>query len=515
MPASSPVPQRWSRYGWGSILAASAFIALTCWWLTQDSSVPIFDAGDHLSTALHFHELLSAGDLLGPFNYVTRYPPFVHTIGAFAAFIGGFNVAAPIIGQNLVFVALLTVGCYQAGKLLFGPQAGFLAAIFALGSPMLIAQFHVFMLEAPETALVAVSIWLILATRRFSRVRISAWAGLAVGVGLLVKEQYIFFVLGILLCAILRGGWRNRRGLLWFLAVAFVVGSPWYIRHLSYLHNILGYAGGSPHVPHEELPTLISLHNLTWYLWSILDYQLLVPLFLLVGVGLVLMIAGIARRDPELEGERIELLAGMFVAWLAITLTPHHDIRYGLPLLPYLALAGTGWIVSARPSMRRVAISVVVAAVGLNTLGTTLGSGGEVALGVDSAVSSTFVLPTNFTFFSNHGYLVAGPSRDGDVPSLLAALRRSGVRRIGFSLQETQSPYFSADGLVALAQIAKLNYVITRGLEAPRLSSDTLLIHRRSFRNAAPCVRLADGTGVFIARALSPGDVALYCPPHP
>ena len=141
-----------------TIGATLGFIALTCWWLTQDRSIPIYDAGDHLQVALYFHQLLATGDLLGPLKFTWQYPPLGELVGALAASIGGVNVAAPIIGENVLFVSLLSLGCYQTGRLLFGARAGMLASIFVLGSPLLIAQFHVFMLDAPETALVPVKI---------------------------------------------------------------------------------------------------------------------------------------------------------------------------------------------------------------------------------------------------------------------------------------------------------------------------------------------------------------------
>src|ERR1700691_503585 len=110
----------WSAYAWGAIAMAAGFIALTCWWLTQDRSIPIYDAGDHLEAALLFHQMLRTGNLLGPFNYESPYPFLAPLVGALAVFVGGVNVAAPIIGANLVFVSLLTLGCYQTGRLLFG-----------------------------------------------------------------------------------------------------------------------------------------------------------------------------------------------------------------------------------------------------------------------------------------------------------------------------------------------------------------------------------------------------------
>lgn len=119
--------------------------------------------------------MLQSGDLLGPFDNVLQYPPLALLVGALAMFVGGVNVASPIIAENVVFVSLLTLGCYQTGRLLFGARAGLLAVIFVLGSPLLIAQFHVFMLDAPETALVAVSMWLILASEDFVEAAQRAW----------------------------------------------------------------------------------------------------------------------------------------------------------------------------------------------------------------------------------------------------------------------------------------------------------------------------------------------------
>ncbi len=159
-----------------------------------------------------------------------------------------------------------------------------LAAIFVLGTDLLTAQFHVFMLDAPEAAVVAVSIWLILACDDFNRVGVSGVAGLAVGVGLLTKVQYGPFVVGILLMALLRGGWRNRRGLLAFAAAAVVVGIPWYVDHLSQFSTFLQVSTANPIVVPGDIPPTLSFANFTWYFWNILNSQLLVPLFaLLVG----------------------------------------------------------------------------------------------------------------------------------------------------------------------------------------------------------------------------------------
>src|SRR4029077_1249532 len=150
-------PLRWTTAAWGAISVTALFIGITCWWLSVDRHVPIYDAGLHLLLAIHTQEALRSGHLGEALSLTIPYPPFAYLVGALGITVGGVGVAPPIIAQNLIFVPLLAVGCYQIGKRVFGPSAGLLAVIFALGSPLAITQFHVFMIDAPESAMVAVS----------------------------------------------------------------------------------------------------------------------------------------------------------------------------------------------------------------------------------------------------------------------------------------------------------------------------------------------------------------------
>ena len=82
-----------------------------------------------------------------------------------------------MLAQNLVFVPLLALACYRVGRMVAGPRAGLLAVVFALGTPLIAEQFHVFMLDAPQATLVAVAVWLILASDRFARSGSPRWRG--------------------------------------------------------------------------------------------------------------------------------------------------------------------------------------------------------------------------------------------------------------------------------------------------------------------------------------------------
>lgn len=504
----------WSGYAWGAIGATVAFIGLTCWWLTIDTSVPIYDVGTQMQTAFEYHRMLQTGNLLGPFTYENVYPILGHIVGAVSASIGGVNIAAPVIGENLVFVPLLALGCYQTGRLLFGRAAGLLAVVLVFGSPLVIEMFHVFLLDAPVAAMVAVALWLILASEDFSRVGISAWAGLAVGVGMNVKVQFALFVVGLTAVVFFHGGWRNWRGFGTFVALSLLVGTPWYIEHASLLSTMieLSHSGGG--TPPGNIPPTFSTDNLFWYFWSILNSQLLLPLFLLAAGGMVWMFVALVRGrgKPALW---LEFLVGGFLTWFIITFPDaHHDIRYGLPIIPYLAVLATGWIVSLPRVARYVALGLLVIGVGANTMGITIGYGVKVKIPFTSHLGATEQYPERVYIFTTSGFLVAGPSGDGNVPGLLKELKREGVSTVAWSFEQSQGTDFSFEGVKPLIQIAGLTPVLTERLQYASTPSVVTLVHAPVTARTPPaCTRLRDHTGVWVVRFdEAAGKLAMYCP---
>jgi dolichyl-phosphate-mannose-protein mannosyltransferase len=512
---------KWSGYAWGAVAATAVFIVITCWWLTVDRSIPIYDPGDHLKLAFMFRRMIEGGNLLGPFTHWVKWPPLGHVVGALATFVGGLNVTAPTVGENLVFVPLLALGCYQTGRLLFNSAAGLLAVLFALGSPLLIDQFHVFILDPPLTALVAVSVWLILASEHFSRVDVAAVAGVVGGLGMLVKEPFAPAVAGLVLVVVLRGGWRNWRGLAVFLIAGAVVGAPWYLYHLSELSKVAAASApelGTHTSQPANVPATFSGANLLWYFWDTLNWLLLAPLFALAVGGAVWILAAFAR-DRTRNGARMELLLGCAGAWLLTSITPRiHDIRYGMPLLAYLAVIGTGWIVCLQRPARLLAIAVLSVAVAANTLGVSFGDGHAASVALVSSPPETLQKPDRVQIFTTTGFLSGAPKRDGDVPGLLEALHREGVRTVSWGLSQTRGPDFSFEGLNPLAEAAHLSHVITYTPELSTSPQEATLIHKspEPYEPEA-CTTLSDGTAVWVVRYdTDSGQPALFCPwQHP
>jgi hypothetical protein len=515
----------WSAPAWGAIGITTMFIGITCWWLSQDDSIPIWDAGLHLAIVFAVHGDLGAGHLNEAFSVSAPYPPFAYLIGSLGIAIGGVSIASPIIAENLFFISLLALGCYQVGRLAFGRLAGLLSVVLALGSPLIIAQSHIFMTDAPETAMVAVSIWLIIATEGFSRIRASALAGLAVGLGMLTKEPFAIFVLGVVVVTAVRGGPKAWRGMAVFAAISLAIAVPWYIHEYARLLEIKAEATASSTAfappgsesPNGIAPPRFSRENLEWYLWNIVGWQLYLPMFLFTAVGWLWTLVGSIRRRP-ITRLAPELLIGAFVAWLVLTETYVHDVRYGMPLLIYLAVFGAGWIVRL-PRRGRIAAATALAVVAFaNTVMIDTGVGGEHGFWLGQ-FSTKLERPGYVPVFSIAGFPVGAPHRDGDLLGMLRALHHVGIRNVTWLPSQARGPDFTDIGVSVLSHIAGLE-VLAKNLNVTTLTRrDVIFSHTTIGRGEAPpCVGLDDGTGVWVRIGNPIGRGAQdYCPlpkPH-
>lgn len=494
----------WTGAAWCAIAATSAFVLLTLWWLTQDHAVPSGDAAEELWAAFRFRDYVLGGHVGAIFDYPAYYPPYGLLLGGIVSLAGGISRDGVVLGVNLVCIPLLALACYRIGRRVAGPRAGALAVVFALGAPLLIEQFHVFIIDGPEATLVALSVWLVLASERFGRVGIAALAGLAIGLGTGTKEQFPLYVTGLLVVVLARGGWRNVRGLAVFAGIALALGAPWYIVNAGDLKHIYSASQNGEGllfpVPPLARPPLFSLANVEWYGWATLNGLLFAPLALLAAIGVVWALWRMRERG-ERDGVVPELLGGLLGSWLLLTLLTHKDMRYSLPMIVYLAVLGTAWIARLARPARTVGTAALIAAVIATTLGMTFGVGGPVPArppGNLGAALGVGVPPRNrVVVYANHDYLVAGPRRDGDMLGFLRRLRQAGVRRIYWdpSMAGPEHEDFNGAGLSVLGRIAGLSVAkrIAVELILPRYA---MLAYRPAPRGSSACVRFRNGMGV-------------------
>ncbi len=483
----------------GAVAFTLTFIAISIWWVTQDLRLPQWDPGRHTEFALQYYDALSRGDY-GVLLTMDAwpYPPLVHVVAAVVTPIFGRGVEGPVISQNLVFVPLLALGAYQTGRLAFeDARAGLLAVLFALGTPMVVGQFHLFMLDPPQASMAALSVWLLLASKAFEDTRYSALAGLAVGLGLLTKISFVVFVAGVVLVMLARGGWRRWQGLLAFVAVIGVVAGPWYLQHLEDLRSI--YNAGAFITPTNVLPGLnpprFSIDNAMWFVWTGFNYQYLTPLMVFAIVGFALTAVRVLRRTSR-HPLTLEVLVGGFVGYLGVTWQLPHDVRYILPLLVYVAVLGSGWILTLPRNGRLVAGSLLALVASVNMLGASFSSGHHVRVALPGANKGSAVLARSFSLYEDDGYAHGAPVQSDDLLSKLRELRARGVRQVQWDMVDASKLTFNYEGLRAYALIAELAAAPTQGGYLP----DVVALYTKSAgKGGKPCATMYDGTEIFMA----------------
>jgi Dolichyl-phosphate-mannose-protein mannosyltransferase len=508
----------------GVVLVVLVFLAISAWWLATDLRVVNLDNGKHLRVANDWYLALKGGHLLQPLLGYADYPPGPHLVGAIAGLIFGPTLFVMTFAHNLLFVPLLALGCYGTGRIAFGRTAGLLAALFALSVPLLMAMFHQFLPDGPMTAMVAVTVWLLLATDRFERIEISALAGVALGLGMYTKGTFVAFVIGVVAVMLARGGWRNWRGLVAFGLFAWAIAVPWYFAHYYQLHSATtGAITERATLPHwygnVPFPTRGSIANYTWYAWSLVNNTLYLPLtlFLVGGIGWAGRALVVSRRWRE--SYLPELLVGGFAGYLAMSLLVLKDPRYTLPCLVYIAVLATGWIVELPRRPRLIATGVLVAVFAFNTVQHNFGIGGSHRIALPGWVNSP-IGEYSFVWVNDAGYSVAKPVHTGrPILDLLEDLRGQGVRRVVFDPNTLNfGGGYNMDGLRALARRADIPVpgvtpeFVTSPQDAWITRQVIADVHRK------PCLvspLAADGTGLYVYRGAVPESVRKAPPDCP
>jgi 4-amino-4-deoxy-L-arabinose transferase-like glycosyltransferase len=232
----------------GTLLALAAMVlfhGLNNWrWLATNVTMLGWDVPSHLGTSYVYDSILRP---LGPkslFAAVVWHPNrpplyFLSAVPLYRLFGISPDVATMV---NVFYLALLFGSVYAIGRRLGGRPVGLLAAFVIATMPMIYAISRYFYLELALTALVALSVYLLLASQGFENRLASLLFGISFGLGLLTKRTYLVFVLAPLCLVVVRsqavqslrqrlraGQWIDVKGLLVALAIGLVLALAWYL----------------------------------------------------------------------------------------------------------------------------------------------------------------------------------------------------------------------------------------------------------------------------------------------
>lgn len=328
-------------------------------WFALDNTVPAWDAADYLNGSIIYWQALQSPQWLNSdwwrnlWLLSPKIPPLTYLMSApFLHFFGVSVDAATLVMQ--IFSAILLVGVYGLGVILFNASVGLWAAGLCLLIPGLYYYRLEFLLDFPLTAIVTFSFYL-LTLWYFSQKKIhprQTWIraisfGISFGLALLLKQTVLFFLFFPIIWAgfslIIRRHWLKLAQLIVSLGISTVVIWPWY-RTNWLLMLTSGKRATIDSALIEGDPSLSSIDAWTYYT-KIIPYFLSWPLLLIPIVGFLMVwiywrgkLTSIFQSPSFFNPYWIWLGVFLIGGYLLSSLNLNKDARYILPLYPVISL---------------------------------------------------------------------------------------------------------------------------------------------------------------------------------
>lgn len=346
-------------------------------WLTTED-----DMSDHLASHLLLYtdmkELLSS-----PLNLISKicgiiklikhystfaYPPLVYFISSLISVV--FNSSHILIARlsNMLYFSILVISVYLIGRVCISRSFGLIAAALVSFYPAVAGTSRLYCLDFPLTSFTAFAVYCLIRTDYFTKFKKSVFFGFALGFGILVKGQILFFVTGPFLYAAIKGliqkrGINNilKNVIISFLMAGFI-SSIWWLPHFkSIVHKFseqvfVSYTG-------SECPEWIGglmklkLFSPDWilaYAYFLLN-NITPVLFILFLLGL----AGFFRINMKHKGI---VLAWLLVSYVLLTIFSVKKDRFFLPAFPAVALISSSFFYNIKNKrLQRTAIVAIIA----------------------------------------------------------------------------------------------------------------------------------------------------------
>jgi 4-amino-4-deoxy-L-arabinose transferase-like glycosyltransferase len=245
--------RRGARGGYVDLLVlASLFLFHTInnWvWAVSNVTLLGWDRSSHLAKTLIYNDILQHINVRTLFAALTwpwnRPPlPFLTVVPFYRVFGVSTDIA---LMSNLVYLAVLLGSVYGIGRMLYDRRVGLFAAFLVSFYPVLFAISRLSYVDYALTAMVTLSIFLVLKSDGFRNRRWSLLFGLGLGLGLLTKWPFIAFAgAPVAYVAWTSGAVKDILFIPWTRSedrskVRRTVRSPWVLLALALLLSALWY----------------------------------------------------------------------------------------------------------------------------------------------------------------------------------------------------------------------------------------------------------------------------------
>ena len=231
------------------------FHAINNWiWLSENVTSTGWDKPRHLARSLSYTDMLSPVTVQSLFGMMisdpVRPPLFPASAGIMYKMFGYSADVATMV--NVLYMAIALTATYGIGRHWGGRRLGLVATVLLALFPMVYSMSRYFYLEFALTAMVALTVCLLLETDCFQRRGMSLFFGLSLGLGLLTKRTFAIFAIGPVIAVVLTSGllpalWqrlKQRPKLYWkntliALAGGLIPAAIWYLPNREAVQTLL------------------------------------------------------------------------------------------------------------------------------------------------------------------------------------------------------------------------------------------------------------------------------------
>ncbi len=318
--------------------------------IRQDATPLKWDGGDYFYRSLRYYDVVTrpAPGFVSRFLEVSPYRPplFLLTSVPLYAIFG----RSPDVGvmTNALYTVVLLLSVYSIGKTLRDPGTGLLAALLVSTFPLLFGLSRSYWVDYALTAMVTLSIALLLKTECFGCRRYVYLFGVSLGLGMLTKWTYFIFVLGPFVYFLLvpqADQGKPVRDRLGPGSISVLIGAAvaafWYVPNgLDVVRKLLGLAfgvRGAGATRFEQLGETIGpsgLFNpaaLLYYAGKLVNEQITM-VYAVIFIAFTILLF---KRD---RSQIVWLLLWIAVPVLVFTLIKNKTERNTVPMLPAIGI---------------------------------------------------------------------------------------------------------------------------------------------------------------------------------
>jgi len=420
-------------------------------WLEEDVNYLAYDSHRHYMFSLKVFEeykSFSPDVFTECIAHTTRYPPLVGMSTAPFYFIFGSSQDSATMINAGIFLAILLFSTYKIGEIFLDAKAGLLSAYIVSMYPVIFNQIKIYMLDLPLVAIVALSIFFLLKCDNFRSFRYSILFGVSMGLGLLVKLNYILFLIGPCIYFLLKipsvsmkkGNLEKVYSLKRYLLnislilISTVIISVPYFSNMHYqmkeflsfilknhigLLNVLNYKGilQTWNITAQGGFFINKIRAVLWYIWGFINWQVTFLFFIAFIVALFFFLRARIKNKNILIVWIVSSVALVSCILYGIGYNMKISaVRFTMPMLPAVAIItalGIRGIVSVRARRSIIAVVVILSLVQAVFISYPVNANIgikkiEIPVRIPDSISKYKLFPDSIVLFDPNSWFISG-----------------------------------------------------------------------------------------------------------